>query len=132
MQVNENGVFSFEKPWKFSHPNVYPTTYFASRQMHVISPFWSDNDIRRNGTVRYAVIESTTTSTDAINILDEAKVFINERFVPDDRTFEPTWMVIAQWDQVHPHPHGDNSREGLSEEYLERVSLNTFRIIMLC
>ena len=40
MQVNENGAFSFEEPWQFSHPNRYPTNYPGTRLKHIISPFW--------------------------------------------------------------------------------------------
>ena len=55
-QVSENGVFSFQEPWKFSHPSRFPTDYFFTQTSNVIAPFWSDNDIRREGTVHYAAI----------------------------------------------------------------------------
>ena len=120
LQVNENGVFSFGDPWQFSHPNRYPTTNPATRLRHVIGPFWSDNDIRREGTIRYVTIESTS-PTGSIRIMNETADYVNDRLVVGDEVFQPTWMIIAQWDRVHPHPHGE-PHEGASEEYLNRVS----------
>lgn len=120
-QVNENGAFSFEDPWQFSHPNRFPTSYLSSRQSHVLAPFWSDNDIRKEGTVRYVTLENGS-STRGDMIMNETANYVNCNLVTGDEIFQPTWMIIAQWDQVHPHPHGADSHEGISEEYLNRVS----------
>ena len=118
-QVNENGVFSFEDPYKFSHPNPYPTGSPATRVKHVLSPFWSDNDIRREGTVRYVTFERSF-PMDGSQIMDEAAAYVNTQLVNDDQVFHPTWMIVAQWDRVHPYPHG--SAEGASEGYLNQVN----------
>ena len=56
-QVSENGVISFDAEWKFAHPSRFPTDYFYTRNAYVVAPFWSDNDIRKEGTVRYVAIE---------------------------------------------------------------------------
>ena len=32
-------------------------------------------------------------------------------------------MLVAQWDRVHPHPHGSDNHEGIDEEYLNRVGI---------
>lgn len=57
-------------------------------------------------------------------IMDEASTYVNDRFVGEDKPpFQPTWLLMAQWDKVHPHPHGSANHEGISEEYLNRVSV---------
>lgn len=129
MKVNENGAFSFQEPWKFSHPNRFPTNYFATRMRHVLAPFWTDNDIRREGTIRYVAIERGISYPGDI-IINETAVYVNDYIIinettsgEDEKLFEPKWMLVAQWDGVHPYPHGSDSREGFSEEYLNRVSL---------
>ena len=105
----------------FSHPNRYPTTYVPTRQGHVLSPFWSDVDIRRSGTVRFAPIERRS-STLGDRILNEASAYINARFIDEsENRYQPTWVLVAQWDGVHPHPHGSDNHEGIDEEYLNRV-----------
>ena len=55
--MSENGVISFNAEWKFAHPSRFPTDYFYTRNAYVAAPFWSDNDIRKEGTVRYVAIE---------------------------------------------------------------------------
>lgn len=125
MQVNENGVISFDEPWAFSHPNRFPTTYVHSRLGHALAPFWSDNDIRKEGDVRYVAIEGNSAPDDGGNIFFEASNFVNRRFVAEDEpSFVPTWMLVAQWDHVHPYPHGSDDHEGIDEDYLRRVNKN--------
>ncbi len=34
-------------------------------------------------------------------------------------------MLVAQWDKVHPHPHGSDDHEGIDQEYLEKVDSNS-------
>ena len=122
MQVNENGAFSFMDSWRFSHPRRFPTSYKSTRLGFVISPFWSDVDIRREGTVRYVLITRDSSNLGNL-IIDNATRYINERFLSEDAlTYRPTWVLVAQWDGVHPHPHGSDKREGVDEEYLNRVS----------
>ena len=36
--------------------------------------------------------------------------------------FKGTWMLVAQWDHVHPAPHGADDHMGIPEALLERVS----------
>lgn len=127
--MNENGAFSFNEPWRFSHPSRFPTSYLPARQRHVLSPFWSDIDIRKKGTVRYIGIERGVSAVgDAI--MNETSAYINERFDTrvlegdEQGSFEPIWVLVAQWDKVHPHPHGSENLEGIDEDILRKVSAN--------
>ena len=78
-------------------------------------------DIRREGTVRYVAIERGSTASGDM-IMDEVTTHVNEQFIADgEPDFQSTWLLVAQWDGVHPHPHGADDREGIDEEYLNRV-----------
>ena len=58
-------------------------------------------------------------------IMDEAMAYVNFRFIDgEELLFQPTWALVAQWDGVHPHPHGAENHEGIDEEYLNMVSNN--------
>ena len=90
----------------------------------MLSPFWIDVDIRREGTVRYVAIEKGS-STLGDMILEEIATYFNARFIDEeagDQLFEPTWALVAQWDEVHPYPHGSDNLDGVDQEYLSRVS----------
>ena len=53
-------------------------------------------------------------------IMNEASLYINARFVNEnDAAYQPTWMLVAQWDKVHPYPHG--AEERTDEDNLNRV-----------
>ena len=105
----------------FSHPNRFPTTYPPTRQGHVLTPFWSDVDIRKEGTVRYVpIVRGSSDLGD--QIMNEASIYINDHFIDEDQPpFRPTWVLVAQWDRVHPYPHGSDNHDGIDEEYLSKV-----------
>ena len=54
--------------------------------------------------------------------MNEVATHVNDRFIADgEPDFQSTWLLVAQWDGVHPHPHGADDREGVDKEYLNRV-----------
>ena len=120
MQVSENGVISFGSPWKYSHPQLLPTYNYYIQQSHVAAPFWSDNDIRKEGTVRYVTVTKGA-STEEDELLAEVNTFLQD--IKNVQDFVGAWMLIAQWDHVHPHPHGADDHEGISEEFLSKVTM---------
>ena len=94
----------------------------------VIAPFWSDNDIRKEGTVRYITYCNITNQAqcafhnESQIILDEVNRFIQSNQADSSQEpFVGTWMLIAQWDQVHPSPHGAEDTEGIPPEELSKV-----------
>lgn len=40
----------------------------------------------------------------------------------NDEFYAGHWMLIAQWDSVHPYPHGSDDTQGISEQELSQVS----------
>ena len=75
----------------------------------MVAPFWSDNDIRKAGAVRYAVI-NLEESDKGEEVLRNVSRFIRhqDRHAADEN-FEGQWMLVAYWDRVHPYPHGSHS-----------------------
>ncbi len=122
--MNENGAISFDAPWKFAHPSRFPTTYDATRNGYVVAPFWSDNDIRKEGTVSYAPIKEGS-SGKGNNFLAEASTFVRAQLGQDDddKGFHGKWMLVAQWNNVHPFPHGADDHQGIPEGFLKLVRL---------
>ena len=72
----------------------------------MLAPFWSDNDIRRTGSVRYASISFGTTSTGDELITRVNGFFQHQNSDAKEQDFNGQWMLVAFWDSVHPYPHG--------------------------
>ena len=117
--MNENGVISFEKPWKYSYPNRFPTKHYWSRQGQVIAPFWSDNDIRKTGAVHYVAysLKNGDETSPGKILLD----IVNRNVQKVSDKFTGRWLLIAHWDHVHPNPHGDDDHRGIPDSELEKV-----------
>ena len=121
MQVNANGLFSFNKSFFFSHPNQFPTDNIYSRLRNVVAPFWSDNDIRKNGTIQYVDINIryplNLTQDHEKHVISEVLAHLKETGTTGTGTtgteqeFRPKWMIVAQWDKVPPF-----SQEGVSSK----------------
>ena len=94
----------------------------------VVAPFWSDNDIRKQGAVRYVTFHSSNATTNPVGKawLDKVNKYIQDTQEGFDM-FQGDWLLTVHWDQVHPSPHGEEDHRGISEEELEKVV-----IILLC
>lgn len=81
---------------------------------HIVAPFWSNNDIRSSGMVRYEVHNgSSAASRDLLSTTGE--VIANTT----GETFQGVWMLLVEWRDCHPHPHG---QVGLStNSFLQKV-----------
>ena len=119
MQVNEDGVITFEKEWRNSHPDRFPTEHYWSRQRQVVAPFWSDNDLRKAGAVRYVAygLQVGDETSQGKMLLDK----VNQNVQKVDEEFTGKWLLIAHWDHVHPSPHGDDDHRGIPESELNKV-----------
>ena len=117
LKVSENGVISFEQPWRFAQPEKLPTSNPSIQRIDAVSPFWSDNDIRKNGTVRYVAIEEGSSAGGDV-ILGYISRLLQRRGYPD---FIGRYAIIAQWDHVHPFPHGNPSGYNISDTELNKV-----------
>ena len=124
--MSTNGAISFGTGWLFWNPQPFPTTAFFTRNSYVVAPFWSDNDIRINGSIRYEVHSRVAgPNTTSARLLDQVSSFIINQRNLTAGSFQGQWMLVAEWNEVHPYPHGDSTFANSSEQlnaFVERVS----------
>ena len=69
-----------------------------------MAPYWTDNDIRRDGEVYYeALIKGQNKNDDSV--LNRVNHYIALNADPD---FIGTFMILAEWQNVHPYPYSSN------------------------
>lgn len=90
LQVNNNGVISFERSVRQFTSNPFPLV--ENPDLMLIAPYWADVDTRGTGTVWYR-----QTSNEIL--LLQARRAIRSAFV-NQMTFQPTMLFIATWDHV--------------------------------
>ena len=105
----------------FSHPSQFPTANVHIQNRYVVAPFWSDNDIRKEGTVRYTFV-TPKQSNEADTLINEVVSYILTTMKNIDE-FEATWLLLAQWEKVHPNPHGADDTNGIPQSFLDMVQL---------
>jgi hypothetical protein len=96
-------------------PQTSGNSFPDERTAHVIAPFWSNNDIRMAGRVRYEVYDSRTSAA-SMNVLNRISDTIANR---TGESFQGTWMLLVEWEDCHPSPHGQTSLP--SNSYLQQV-----------
>ena len=97
-------MISFGKPFYFWYPSPFPGGYHQ-RHSHVVAPYWTDNDIHRGGEVYYETfIRGRSESEDTI--LDKVNQYIG---LNTEQNFSGTFMILAEWRDVHHYPHGSCS-----------------------
>ena len=93
LQVNDNGVLSFNTSMTASDPQSFPK---AGDRFELIAPFWSDVDTSvGNGSVFYR-------QTNASELLQKAGTEIQEAFA-EFHDYRPTLLLIVTWDHVRSH-----------------------------
>ena len=98
----------------------------------MVAPYWTDNDIRREGNVSYEVFQLQSTGSYADQLLDDISGYIREPNMSSD--FTGCLMILAEWKNVHSYPHGDQENSD-DDSFLQQVlnftciSLNLHRIL---
>lgn len=102
-------------------PEPFPGASNGVRFAHVIAPYWSDNDIRREGNVSYEVFEFQKTGTYGDEVLTIVNNYIMEQY-GNSTNFVGVYMILAEWNAVHPFPHGsDNSLSSSIASFVNKV-----------
>jgi len=70
-----------------------------------VAPYWADHDIRREGNVCYETFERGKSQNDDI-LLNRVSDFLNLNM---SSNFSGSFMILAEWQDVHPYPHGSGS-----------------------
>ena len=102
--MGSNGHVSFRIPYTNFNAELFPTTDPNIYWDFVSAPFWSDVDLRLEGSA-YWEIHTTVQSQDLIN---NVSTFIQVNY-DGAGDFTGEWMLIASWEDVHPFPHGSGS-----------------------
>ena len=103
------------------------------RLAHVIAPYWSDNDIRREGNVSYEVFEFQNTGTYGDEVLTIVNNYIMEEY-GNSTNFVGVYMILAEWNAVHPWPHGSTASLSSSvASFVDQVhKLSVVTLIIKC
>ena len=96
----------------FPYPSLLPTSNAAIRNKFFVAPFWADVDLSSEGNVRYQTFEITSEDEDETRQLQEVNDYISNE---ENANFTGTWMLLVEWADVHPFPHGDQESQ-FSEE----------------
>ena len=88
MQVNTNGVLSFQQSFGAFSPQSFPLDH--TELTAVVALYWADHDIRIGGLIFYRVTEDEV-------LLDSVGSEISSAF---NTSFSPTWLFIATWEEV--------------------------------
>lgn len=80
-----------------------------------MAPYWSNIDTRLAGRVQYETYRLGE-SDDVASRLGFINRVINAELNPD---FTGDWMLLANWENVHPYPHGDSAELDRQNPYLE-------------
>lgn len=115
-------MISFGREWYFWSPSSFPTSNYWIRNAYVVAPFWSDVDIRREGEVLYEVHQLGSNLQSNV-MLGRVSGWISREVATN---FSGSWMLVVQWDRVHPFPHGSfvdtDSLSPTYREFVESVS----------
>ena len=90
-----------------------------------MAPFWSDNDIRKEGAVRYATYctsQECTTSPEGKAQLSNVNEYIQSLQEEGEPKFIGKWLLVVHWDHVHPSPHGEDDHKGIPKDELNKVA----------
>ena len=95
-------MISFSRPFYYWHPSPFPGYHYL-RNFYVVAPYWTDHDIRSDGEVYYEVLEKGYSKNN--KVLNRVNQYIKLTTGSD---FIGTFMILAEWHNVHPYPYGPN------------------------
>ncbi len=91
--------------------------------MVIIAPYWSDNDIRLSGSVRYEEYSSTHPNPSVGAKLVEISEFFSSK---TGTVFSGVWMLLVEWNNCPPFPAGSSGPidPSIDATFLSSVSLS--------
>ena len=117
MQVGDNGVISFGKPFLFYQPQQFPSINANIRNSFVAAPFWADVDNRKSGKITYQVYDAI--NQNAIPMINNVSQYVSEVV---NENFAGLWMLLVEWRDVHPFPHGEIDETNAHFSFANKVS----------
>ena len=119
VQISTNGYFSFSEPFYEEVPEQFPGTTADVIALYLVAPFWDNIDLRRRGNIFYEVHSLDSSPS----LLSQVSHFVS------DGLFSGTWMLVAQWDQVHPWPDGESE---VYRNYLASFGITSEAVSFVC
>ena len=104
IQVEINGIISFSEPF---YRLINPSFPEGAPGAYVVAPYSDDIDLRLAGDVSYEVHSRSANNPGSNHLLDEVSGFVENS---TGQSFEGSWMLVAEWREVHQYPHGDPTR----------------------
>ena len=101
IQVETNGMISFSEPIYRSSTEPFPD---GAPGVYVVAPYWDDVDIRLTGNISYEVHSRSTNNPRSDQLLDDVSGFVENS---TGQSFQGSWMLVAEWKEVHPWPHAN-------------------------
>ena len=95
MQMNSNGLVTFEKPNVNWNPAPFP---YGKTQVPTLAPYWTDLDLSHSS-LYYSTYYSSEGKR-AQNLLTLASSRVSEYAKMD---FTGQWMLIGTWSEVQPY-----------------------------
>ena len=101
-----------------SFAEIFPSEERNIFFSYLFAPFWSDIDTKLAGSVQYETYKMGD-AEESDSRLRRVSRFIR---LEQDPNFEGTWMLLANWEDVHPFPHGASEELDRQDPYLDSVS----------
>ena len=94
-------------PFPNNDPSLFPSTSPDTYWAYLVAPFWSDADLRVEGTVTWKVYNRSD--------IDFSPV---DNVVTSDQntSYVGSWMLVVRWDGIHPFPHGDDQTASYNQK----------------
>ena len=98
-------MISFRRGFTYYTPRLLPTDRQVIRDSIVIAPFWSDADLRLEGTLRFKTFTRMSATSVDNELLNYVSGYIANQW-NNATNFNGTTMLVAQWKNAPPYPHG--------------------------
>ena len=95
------------RPFTDNSPSAFPTNDPEVYWEYLAAPFWSNSDLRQEGSVTWEIHTSDVQTNNVSN-------FIQDEY--GDTVFNGTWMMVVQWKNLHPYPHGEDGTSVYSQK----------------
>ena len=105
LQIGVTGIISFDQPVYTGVTTPFPGHTNKIHNIFLVAPFWDEIDIRRSGNVFYEVHDTFTDDDASEDLISQVSEYIEGE---TGEAFFGEWMLVVQWDKVHPWPHGDD------------------------
>ena len=92
-------------------PSPFPTTSPGTYWPHSVAPYWSNADLRMEGTIRWKFFTRSDIDFSQVDV-----VISNDQ----NTSYDGSWMMVVDYYAVHPFPHGDDQTALYNQKVREK------------